>query len=79
MTGNGSRRKKRCNFLTIIRVLQMASVVGLLAALFFIWRGQWDGVVVAATLGAVAWFVRLRIELSALIPAERTEEEEDEN
>ena len=64
--------------MTIIRVLQVASVAGLLAALFFIWRGQWDGVVVAATLGAVAWFVRLRVELSALIPAERTDED-DEN
>ena len=64
--------------MTITRVLQMASVAGLLAALFFMWRGQWDGVVVAATLGALAWFVRLRMELSALIPAKRTEDD-DEN
>lgn len=63
--------------MSLIRVLQVASVAGILAALFFMWRGQWDGVVVAATLGAVAWFVRLRIELGALIPAERTDENDE--
>jgi hypothetical protein len=64
--------------LSLIRVLQVASAIGALAALVFLWRGQWDGVLVAAALGSVAWFVRLRIELSDLLPSEKTEEN-DEN
>jgi uncharacterized membrane protein YjjP (DUF1212 family) len=57
------------------RLLQIASLAGALAALVFAWRGNWDAVVVAAALGGVAWFVRLRLELRALLPKE---EETDE-
>ena len=62
------------------RIFQLASIVGLCAALFFLWRGQWDGVFVAAALGGVAWFARLRVELGALIPPdEDVTEEKQEN
>ncbi len=40
-------------------------VVGLclIAALFFLWNDQQDAAFVAATLGAVAWFMPLRSRL----------------
>ena len=66
--------------LPLTRVFQLASIAGLCAALFFLWRGQWDGVFVAAALGGVAWFARVRAELSALLPPDEDfTEENNEN
>ncbi len=69
--------------LSLRHVLQIASLVGLLAALIFALRGQWDAVLVAAALGSVAWFVRLRMELRALLPPDdkgrKAPEVSDEN
>lgn len=71
------------------RAWLIASVLCLMAAAIFLWRAQvdeayWTAVFVAATLGAVAWFLRLRTQLRKIIPPTPDApaddlEDEDEN
>ena len=55
------------------RAWLIVSMLCLMVAAFFVWRAQaneayWSAAFVAATLGVVAWFVRLRTQLRKTIP-----------
>lgn len=52
----------------------------LAAAVVFLWRGNLDAVIVAATLSAVAWFMGLRDRLrKSIIPPDETAGNEAED
>ena len=55
------------------RVWLIVATLCLIAAAFFLWRALFDEVYVnaafvAASLGVVAWFLRLRIQIKRTIP-----------
>lgn len=71
------------------RAWLIISTLCLIAAALFLWRAQVDegygrAAFVAATLGCVAWFLRLRTQLrktippAADLPAEQEEKAEDQ-
>lgn len=72
------------------RAWLIVATLCLMAAAFFLWRAQVDeaygrAAFVAATLGVVAWFLRVRTQLRKTIPPadelsnDETEEIEDED
>jgi hypothetical protein len=50
------------------RAWNIAAVICLFIAAFFLWRENYNAAFVAATLGAVAWFMNYRSQLHATIP-----------
>jgi hypothetical protein len=74
------------------RVWMIAATLCLIAAALFLWRARLDerymtAAFVAATLGILAWFLRLRSQLRKIIPPDpnptpdeiEDTEEQDEN
>jgi hypothetical protein len=49
------------------RIWAVASILCLIAAAFFLWRGNTDAAFVLAALGALAWFLDYRHKLRATI------------
>ena len=63
------------------RAWNIAAVICLLIAAFFLLRENYNAAFVAATLGAVAWFMNYRSHLRGTIiePAETDYRDEDED
>lgn len=59
------------------------SILCVLTAVFFLWRGNFDVTFVVGTLGVVAWFLNIRFKLKAAIRENEKKEsealEEDES
>ena len=65
------------------RAWLIVATLCMIAAAIFLWRGQVDeayarAAFVAATLGVVAWFLRLRTQLRKTIPSPQDSSAEDE-
>jgi hypothetical protein len=62
------------------RAWNIAAVICLFIAAFFLLRENYNAAFVAATLGAVAWFMNYRNQLRGTIiePAETSEMDEDD-
>ncbi len=56
----------------------LAGVSGVLAAVF-VFRGDFEKAFVAATAGAVCWFLNYRQQLRATLPSDDEENQEDED
>ena len=57
------------------RILSVASFLGVLAAAGFWWTGHQASMFVAATLGAVCWFLSIRVKLRRVTKAADAERE----
>jgi hypothetical protein len=66
------------------RIWALASILCLIAAAIFLWRGYMDTAFVLAALGALSWMLDYRSKLRGIIPLERettpddAEESEDD-
>jgi len=58
------------------RLFQCLAIVLLLSAGFFYWQGQTDAAFVAAVLGAVSFFISIRIQIKDRL-AERSRLQEE--
>ena len=56
------------------RIFQIAAVILIGVAAFFLWKGNNDGLFVAAVLGAVSFFLSIRFQVK-----ERLEQKEDKS
>ena len=56
------------------RIFQIAAVILVGVAAFFLWKGSSDGLFVAAVLGAVSFFLSIRFQVR-----ERLKEREDKS
>ena len=56
------------------RIFQILAVILIGVAAFFLWRGNMDGLFVAAVFGAVCFFLSVRFQVK-----ERLKEREEEN
>ena len=63
------------------RAWMLVSIAGLVTAAVLLYRDYRDASIVAATLGAVAWFLSYRAKLRATIPEpdETTQLEDDDS
>jgi hypothetical protein len=57
------------------RILSVASFLGFLTAAALWWKGHHASMFVAATLGAVCWFLSIRVKLRRITQAADAERE----
>ena len=57
------------------RILSVASFIGVLAAVGMWWKGHHTSMFVAATLGAVCWFLSIRVKMRRITNAAEAERE----
>lgn len=57
------------------RIFQVLAVILIGIAAFFVWRENMDAVFIAATAGAVSFFLSVRFEIGKRVKQRRTEEE----
>ena len=56
------------------RIFQIAAVILIGVAAYFLWRGNTDGVFIAAVLGAVAFFLSVRFQVKGRLKQKETDE-----
>jgi hypothetical protein len=63
------------------RIWALASILCLIAAAIFLWRGYTDAAFVLAAVGALSWILDYRSKLREIIPkeTETTSPDEDES
>jgi len=57
------------------RLFQIAAVILIGVAAYFLWRGNTDGVFIAAVLGAVAFFLSVRFQVKERLKLKETDKE----
>ena len=60
------------------RIFQVAAVILVGVAAFFLWRGNNDGVFVAAVVGAVCFFLSIRFQVKERLEQRKDESAEDD-
>ncbi len=59
----------------MVKLFQILAVIFIGIAAFFLWRGDYEAVFVAAVLGAVCFFLNVRFEVGKRVEERRQESE----
>jgi hypothetical protein len=61
------------------RIFQIAAIILIGVAAFFLWNGYTDGLFVAAVAGAVCFFLSIRFQVGDRLKQRQSEKSDEEN